>query len=318
MLLVIYSPGPLRSFTGNFVGELRVVVGNVTENNSDSDSTTSSSSGGGGGGSQSSVASKPVDSFDINPTFIVENIIQGNKKIKIINVTNRKTTPLEITINADSLNLTTQYNNKISVNDTMPFNITFITFDTTKPGVYLGKILFKEKQTEKYVDLALNVKKPSGLFDILVKVAPPSNKIVQGRQVPIIIDMQNIGFTGKDIDITLELSIKDFQGTEIYRLKETLAVGLSTSILRVVELPGNSAPGRYIIDARMTYPGPREIETAEAIDSFELVSNTHNMLKEITIMIGSMIAIIIFAILYTQMTRSATITALKTLSKKSE
>jgi len=106
----------------------------------------------------------------------------------------------------------------------------------------------------------------NSLFDIIVTI-PSDYKIVNpGDQLLATIKLVNLGSAGR-IDVSLDYWIADAEQNIILKNKETVAIETQASFVRTFDIPTNAKPGKYSLNAKLTYSETKE---ATADNSFEI------------------------------------------------
>jgi hypothetical protein len=104
------------------------------------------------------------------------------------------------------------------------------------------------------------------LFDIIVTI-PSDYKIVNpGDQLLATIKLVNLASAGR-IDVSLDYWITDVEQNIISKNKETVAIETQASFVRTFDIPMNAKPGKYYLNAKLTYS---ETGEATADNSFEI------------------------------------------------
>ena len=102
------------------------------------------------------------------------------------------------------------------------------------------------------------------LFDIKVFLDDESNEVFVEEKVKANIVLYNFG-TLRPVDVFLECSLEDMEKNKLDLFTETLAVDLQTSINRELQFPQGTAPGTYVINCYLTYPGQETITSSELV-----------------------------------------------------
>jgi len=266
--IYIFTP----SITGySFSGELSLVVGSngtpvtpVTP----SPSGPSSPGGGGGGGGGAAAAENP--NFIVTPDVLATTLVQDEGRTYYLTASNTGNTKLDITINPvnlDDLVILDQKSFSLGIGEKKTIKVVLFALEKTKPDVYIGKILFKSAKVEREVSVVVNTKSKTPLFDVRVTAFP--KLVLAGEKVNASILFKNIGFPEKTVDIDFNVSVFDFNRTQVLEFKkETIGIKGALSILRELYIPPDTIPGKYIVVVRMQYWDV----TAGAFDTFEVVT----------------------------------------------
>lgn len=232
------------------------------------------SSGNGGGGG--SIAIHPKNTtFAMDTTkFIIRSVV-GDKSVREFTIKNmgNKSTNIALRIEGQKITMTdgTVKNfNKfatLSLNHTKlkPGEKTIVKLHIIAPdvlGVFSGKILLTDGNTNKQIFIAINTQSKETIFDVSDTVI--NNKIYNSEKVRTQIDLLPVGEKG--VDITLKYTIKDFNGKIYLEKSETFYVKGPMSFVR--EFPTkNLSPNNYLVTVQMIYLGG----FASASSQFEVV-----------------------------------------------
>jgi hypothetical protein len=111
------------------------------------------------------------------------------------------------------------------------------------------------------------------LFDISITIPENYKKIEAGTELLASIKLVNLGSAGR-IDVLLDYEVMDFNHNTILEKKETVAVETQANFVRTFAIPPNSAPGEYVLHARMIYADGKE---AAADHSFEVIKKANEI-----------------------------------------
>jgi hypothetical protein len=225
-----------------------------SSSSSSSSSGSSSGGGGGGGGGAAGVISLP---FEITPKFLEVQIVKGESKKESIEIKNTGTTDLNLQIstnNLDNFALIDENELVLKPGETKQLGINFFTLSKIQEGIYVGKVIFTFQGQSKEVNVFIDLKNPEALFDVSVSVLSNYKKISQGEKASVLIDMTNIGLSGKAVDVELSLYLADSEKKLVSDIsKETIAVKTDLSITRKVVIPANLEDGVYLVIAEIKY-----------------------------------------------------------------
>ena len=189
----------------------------------------SSSSGGGGGEGSEEPGEEPSPSergydFYIEPDFFTVRMNGGEYFQKRIKVVNNGSKDQKIFIGVSGLNLfifpqVESFDLPAGQNKTVRLNI--YVSDKRDPDVYVGKVIFRSSEMEKYAKVILDVKSKSALFDIRTNVL--KKYINPGGRARANVSIINFG-TLRDFDVNLEYLIVDFDNNNYTIKKEDFAM----------------------------------------------------------------------------------------------
>jgi len=229
-----------------------------------------------------------VRDFSINKDLIKISLKQGETKREILEIKNTGNTALNIFINSTGLNrfvLVSEESLSISPGESKIINIDFFAKEDEKPDVYTGRIIVSSENIKKIVNVIIEIKEKTALFDISIKV---KNKIVApGDNLQASIEMTNLGELN-NIDVLLYYAIKNFDNKIILFREESLAVDKKLVVERELQIPKDIEYGNYIFYSRITYG---KNQTASSSDSFSIVGR-EEILKQNLIKTGIVIIIL--------------------------
>lgn len=104
----------------------------------------------------------------------------------------------------------------------------------------------------------------------------------------------NLGGTNAKRDILMEYIIKDYNGNEIVKETESLAVETQTTFIKRISIPANAPIGNYALYVKAIY----EEKIANASDNFEVVSSKVTEREKIYILIIIILCVILSLIIY--------------------
>lgn len=222
-----------------------------------------SSSGSSGGGAPGLL----IPLFSLNANFLPLELKSGQHIIQGIEITNNG--QANLTINASVVGLQNfifpnQETFTLNAGEDKMIKFNVYAFNDTSPGIYVGKISFSANGLTKDVDVALNIKQKSPLFDIQTTV---SNKnAYQGGKISAKIIVKNLGDVEK-IDIQLLSAIEDFNNKTYTSKIETFAIdNLSSEKNVFLDLPSNISLGNYLFYSKVIYGNI----TANSYDTFSV------------------------------------------------
>jgi len=255
-------------------------------------SSSSSGSSGSGGGGGAAPVSEPIISTD--KKLIEATIMQGMTKKEILTIYNNK--DYEINLEIELLDLENfisieETNFKIPAKGQKQLTINFYSFETSFPGIRIGKMFLKTSQEKKEINLILEIKEREALFDILLEVLPEYKIVSSGQKTSALIKMTNIGFKENPVDVELVLSLMDLEENAVYESSsEMIAVKEYVSITRKIQIPENLPYGTYLVVAKIKYNDL----PASSYDTIEIIKNTKKTSIFIFLLVLFLIALLIF------------------------
>ena len=203
---------------------------------------TSSTSGGGGGSTTFINISVVPNEFNLN--LAVNTTINST-----IRVTNLGASSITVGVSQSGLN------NHVMLNKTFlvipakgAFDLDAVFYALSEPGIFTGKI----KIGSRDVLVTLNVKTQLLLFDSNIVVLNPGFKVAQRGSLKTLVTLTPLG-DPEGLDMTLNFSIKDYDG-KVYLIKsETLTVEGAAELKRNFDI-GSLSLGDYVIGLEFTYP----------------------------------------------------------------
>ena len=163
----------------------------------------------------------------------------------------------------------------------------------TIPNLYLGKIIISSGSIKKEILIAIEVESEGVLLDARAGIMEDYKDILPGEKIVSEIRLFNLGDPGRK-DIFIEYSIKDYDGNEIVRETESLAIETQTTFVKEISIPKSAKPGEYILYVKATYDG----KIASASDNFEIVSSKITDREKLYIVIIIVLSVIISLIFY--------------------
>ena len=203
---------------------------------------TPTSSGGGGGGGAS--AEKKAD-FSAEPNLFKVMLKKGETfktemKIKAIKAGNYN-------INSD-LNQMTIFSDdafSLKAGEEKIVYVTFISTEDTKFDTYTGKIKIKTASSSQDIPFIIEIKSKKVLFDASLNIPAKYKEIKGGEELLLQLTLFNLGDAGKS-DVFIEYQIKDFEGKDILKKEEMVAVETQASLSRTFQLPSDLKEGQYL------------------------------------------------------------------------
>lgn len=87
-------------------------------------------------------------------------------------------------------------------------------------------------------------------------------KLAPGEILPVSLKLSNFG-GGKRVDVSITYLVISQEGVEIYKTTETVAVETTSSFVKNIQIPFNTAPGIYRSRTYLVYAGQKAPATTE-------------------------------------------------------
>ena len=251
--------------------------------------TTTSSGGGGSGGIITAVG------FTIDKNQISVSLNPGQIKTENITITNTGKQTLSFKIDNLFLDFVARGEDAFILDPgeskTIPLYI-LARIDKI-PDLYLGKIIITSGSIKKEILIAVEVESKGALLDVRAEIEKSSKKVLPGGEILSEIRLFNLGGEGRK-DIFVEYVIKGYDGNEIVRKTESLAIETQITFLKRIMIPKNAPLGNYALYVKATY----DVKIASASDGFEIVSSMVTSKEKLYIVIIVILSIIISLIVY--------------------
>ena len=214
--------------------------------------TTGGTGGGGSTGGGVGGGTPEKKEFLINPEEFNILILAGEEKNYEIEVTNPRSSQLEIDIETKGISeFLALSENKIVLEAGEKKKVSFIV-SAPESGIYAGKIIFRTGYFEKEVFIILNIRSSDALFDVSLTVPSSYRVIKPGQDLRAFVSLLQIGEAEK-VDVSVNYLIKDFEGAVLYTESETFAVFKSKSYVKEF-LTAKFPVGDYIVGIEVNYP----------------------------------------------------------------
>jgi len=118
------------------------------------------------------------------------------------------------------------------------------------PDSYIGQIVVESSEVKNSVNVVIDVKAKSPLFDVTVDVKEET--ISPGEDVTALIEIFNLGDLS-NIDVLLYYDLRDFDGNVITFGEESLAIERRIAVIRNLHVPEYLADGTYVVYVRAKY-----------------------------------------------------------------
>ena len=209
-------------------------------------------SGGGGGGSPTYRPAGPAD-FEVRPTEISFDMVQGEIGSREIIVNNTGKRTLQIDIESVGLSGIARMDKVRSILGPGKFESLFLIVLEPNLGIYPGKLIFKGSSITKEILVLINVISKNILFDVSLTIPKKFKEVRMGGTVPTFIELNEIGGES-GIDVEVEYIIKDFEGNTISSETEVMYVFGTEGFSKDFETFGLK-PGDYVAGIELTYEG---------------------------------------------------------------
>jgi len=211
-------------------------------------------------------APEEVKDFSVNRDLIKLLLKQGGDKSELLIVKNIGDVKLEFVVDVSEISdfvIVDEYAFELASGEEKTLKFDFYASEIKAPDVYTGRIKITSEGIEKIINTIIEVLQKEALFDINLIIFPETKEVKPGEIVKANLTMINLGDL-QDIDVELELIIKNMQGEIIDSKHETLAVlGKGINITRNFKLSKKIKPGDYVLYTKLTYN--KSIATASDI-----------------------------------------------------
>ncbi|MEM4245033.1 MAG: hypothetical protein QXR60_02410 [Candidatus Nanoarchaeia archaeon] len=199
--------------------------------------TPAQPSGGGGGG-----VTPPTADFTTDIKIISIEIEEGGEEEKTISITNTGTKNIVVKINHNLPGYIqikeTSFSLPIGQTKEIKFNII-----AKEPAIKSGIIKIEAEDVTKTIPVIIQISSSKALFDIKLEMLREGTRITEGQDLNAVITIINM-LPGKE-DVTLEYTITDFYGNELYKETETMAVEGQKSFTKTFKT-NQLKPGQYV------------------------------------------------------------------------
>lgn len=269
-----------------------ILIFNVTEfsiySAEETPGETTTTGGGGGTIIKSTFGlDKEKISIILNPGQVrTEKITIKNTGSKVASITLNNQFQSLITLEEDSISLKPGESKEISLN--------VIVKEDVAPDLYVGKIIISSSSMEKEVLIAIEVESVGILLDVRAEILKEYLKILPGDDILAEIRLFNLGEDDKRKDVVIEYSVKDYNGNEIAKEHESLAIETQATFIKRINTPEDAPYGQYILYVKAIYDN----KTASSSDNFEITSVKITSREKIYILIIIILGIILSLIVY--------------------
>ncbi len=252
--------------------------------------------GGGPGGGGAAV----TPSFSLGTNQISVSLNPGEVKTETLVITNPGTSSMSVKIENLFTDFVTIEKDKVvlSAGESETILLDIIVREDVIPNIYLGKMIFTGNGVTKEVLISIEVESEGALLDVRAEIEPSHKKILAGERILAQIRLFNLGGEGRK-DIEIEYIVKDYEGNEIVRETESLAIETQITFLKEIYIPEGVKPESYVLYVRAIYEG----KIASSSDNFEVVVSIVSQREKIYTVIIIILSIIIASIIYHMITR---------------
>ena len=193
-------------------------------------------------------------SFTISIDEIKISLKQGEIKTEEITIKNERNTKISFSVFSDMGELVkiSEKSFELEPKEEKTIFIDFIAKEDTIPELYLGNLFIESGGIKKRVAITIEIESREALFDVRLNIPEKYLKVYPGEELNSEIEIFNIVETGK-VNVTIEYLIKDEQNREIISEEDTLMVENQISFVKIIKIPENIEPGRYILYTRVIY-----------------------------------------------------------------
>ena len=274
------------------------ITGNATSSNvavsvTIADTTEEAPSGGGGGGGGG------VSSFSIDNNQISVTLKPGQVKTENITVTNNGTRSIRIVAENLFNDFVIRIEDAIDLNpgESKTIPIYLVAREDTIPDLYLGKIILSSGDIRKEVLIAIEVESEGILLDVRAEILRDYKDIFPGGEILAEMRLFNLGVSDERKDVIIEYIIKDYEGIEVFKQTESLAIETQLSFIKRIPVSQNIKLGKYVLYVKAIYDG----KTASSSDNFEIISSKTTIREKVfagvlIIIIASLILVIYYRI----------------------
>lgn len=235
--------------------------------NASAESGNGGSSSGSGSGSS---AGSGITTFELDRNLIEVKLKQGQSLRESFVVTNSFEDTTEFKIDIDNLQkflVLSEDSFEVEAGKDREINIDFFASEVEQPNIYPGKINVVHGTITKSMNIILEILEKAPLFD--VRSALIKDRLNRGEELKTRITLKNIGDL-KTVDVSLDYSILDFQGTELKVEHETVGVDESAVLERTFALPADIEYGDYLFAVKLT---DSEGKIATSANPFSIVED---------------------------------------------
>ena len=217
-----------------------------------SSGASGAASGGGGGGGIPIEAAAKTKSFRVSPAAVKEHMALGASKTAALTIENTGETDLSFNLNVATINDILFLSDSSFSLGPGEQKIVELNIVGKKLGSYLGQVIIKSGDTERPVDVIIEVESGNVLFDAKIDIPSAYREVEPGGELKAQITLLNVGPPRK-VDVTTTYTIKDRSGKIVYESSETFAVQNQTSFVKSFRIPSELQPGDYLAIVELRY-----------------------------------------------------------------
>ncbi|MFA5060817.1 MAG: hypothetical protein WC494_00680 [Candidatus Pacearchaeota archaeon] len=208
-----------------------------------------------GGGPSGGISVGPplsISNFELDKNFLYYSIKQGetaNGSIKVKNTGNNSQS-ITLSHNLEKFLFLSEEKFSLSPQEIKNIGVTVFAEDKEIPEVYTGKINVKSGNLTKYINVLINIKERSPLFDVSGELT--EDYVYSGQKVEVSFNLTNMGHL-KGIDVFFYYAIKDFDGNILTFKEESIAIEDKLELVRGLSIPRDLPPGQYVLYLKASY-----------------------------------------------------------------
>jgi len=206
----------------------------------------------------------------VNEDLIQVSLKQGEAKRREITITNYKESEqfveFVLSDNLKGLIFISENNSTIRAKQDKVINLTFISLEDTKTGVYVGDFEIKTNSESGKISLIQIVESTAALSDVNLEIPRKYKRLFLGEELLLELDLINLGET-ETIEVLLKYFIKDFNGDTIINEEEVVVVDTRVAHSKFFYLPSTIDFGDYLVIVQLEYADT----SAYSSNNFEIV-----------------------------------------------
>jgi hypothetical protein len=209
--------------------------------------------GGGGSGGGTMLPIAPKSSLVITPDFLKVTLKQGQTLAQTINVKNSGTKEATVSITSELISdfiIPGEDSFVLAPGESKDLEINFFAKETEPPNTHTGKIYVSDGSTKQALNVVVEVKTKSPLFDAFVEVHNP--EVLPGEDVTATVRLLNMGDL-RNIDVLVYYAIQDFDGNTLAFKEESIAIERTFEIVRSLKIPDDARLGGYMFYTKISY-----------------------------------------------------------------
>jgi hypothetical protein len=226
-------------------------------------------SGGGGGGRVVPEEEIPEDKpdFEVDPNFIKVKIKPGESRSEVIEIRNIGEIVLDMDLDVGLISKYLSLSEEsflLEPGDSKKINLDISVGDEEVPDAYIGRIIVHGGGITKIVNVIIEIKEKSPLFDIQTQVVKTAIRPMADVRAKI--HISKTGDVGP-IDLLLYYAIKDIRGKVLVSEQETITIDKETTITKSLSMPEDYSCTDYVFYAKATYND----KSASSADVFSII-----------------------------------------------